>query len=99
MTAHCLALLGAGLADRAAVVVRPLESGLLQLLQVARIHPAAGEEAAMGDGVHGVLGRESVPDDLTRRVGSEHELEAAGPVQWRGRHPLRLALSSPCVHA
>jgi hypothetical protein len=29
--------------------------------------------------------------DLARQVGSEHELEAAGPVRWLGQHPLRLA--------
>ena len=35
--------------------------------------------------MHGVLGRESV-SDLTRHVGSEHELEAAAPVRWIGQH-------------
>ena len=77
------------MADRAAVVVQPLEPGLLQLLQAARVDAAACEEHAGRDGMHGVLGRESVPD-LARQVGSEHELEAAGPVRWRGQHALRL---------
>jgi len=88
-----LALLGPRMADRAAVMVQPLEPGLLQLLQVARVDAAACEEHAGRDGVHGVLGRESVPD-LAGQVGSEHELEAAGPVRWGGQHPLRL--SPPC---
>ena len=46
------------MADRAAVVVQPLEPGLLQLLQASRIEAAAGEDTARSDGVHGVLGRE-----------------------------------------
>ena len=71
-------------------MVQPLDPGLLQLLHGSRVDAAAGEEAASRDGVHGVLGRESVPD-LTRHVGSEHELEAARPVRWLGQHPLRLA--------
>ena len=77
------------MADRAAVVVQPLEPGLLQLLHVARVETAACEEHAGRDGVHGVFGRESVPD-LAREVGSEHELEAAGPMRGVGRHALRL---------
>jgi len=75
-----LGLLGPRMADRAAVVVQPLEPGLLQLLQASRVEAAAGEDTARSDGVHGVLGRESV-SDLTRHVGSEHELEAAAPVR------------------
>lgn len=74
-----LAHLGPHMADRAAVVVHPLEPGLLQRLQASRVDTASGEFTARGDGVHGVLGRESV-SDLTRHIGSEHELEAAAPV-------------------
>jgi hypothetical protein len=70
-------------------VVQPLEPGLLQLLQASRVDAAAGEDAARRDGVHGVSGRESV-SDLTRHVGSEHELEAAAPVRWNGQHTMRL---------
>jgi hypothetical protein len=84
-----LVLLGPRMAGRAAVVVQPLEPGLVQLLQASRVDAAAGEDAARRDGVHGVSGRESV-SDLTRHVGSEHELEAAAPVRWNGQHTMRL---------
>ena len=78
------------MADRAAVVVQPLEPGLLQLLQASRVEAAAGEDTARSHGVHGVWGRESV-SDLTRHVGSEHELEAAAPVRLIGQHTMKLA--------
>ena len=77
------------MAGRAAVVVQPLEPGLLKLLHAPRVNAATGEEPAGRDGVDGVLCRYSVPD-LAREVGSEHELEAAGPMRWVGRHALRL---------
>ena len=79
-------------------MVQPLDPGLLQLLHGSRVDAAAGEEAASRDGVHGVLGRESVPD-LTRHVGSEHELEATRPVRWLRQHSLRLArFVTQCAH-
>ena len=61
--------------------------------RAAVVGAAAGEEAVCRDGVHSMFGGESVPD-LARQVGSEHELEAAGPVRMLGRHPLRLG--APC---
>ena len=41
--------------------------------------------------MHGVFGGESLPDHLAGHVGSEHELQAAGPVRLLGQHLLRLA--------
>ena len=45
----------------------------------------------MGMACTEVFCRESVPDHLAGHVGSEDELEAAGPVRLLGQHPLRLA--------
>ena len=86
-----LGLIGPHMTGRASEVVHPLEPRLLQLLQAVRVDAAAGEGAARGDGVHGMFCRESVPDHLAGHVGSEDELETAGPVRLLGQHPLRLA--------